>query len=185
MGNNHDRQEKIIFLDIDGVLTSVRTGWMNMDIYAVNFLRWICEEAKMKIVISSTWRHNHGYEFWKGIFGEYLHEDFKTPDLKRLYTFSEATRGSEIQAWLDKHKVSDYLIIDDDADMLEAQKPQLIQTDSLNGMLDSHMMEIREKLKIKATPKDFWDEEFYQHNNMFAFHNMKKEKKLTPIQSTG
>ena len=28
----------------------------NFDIYALHFLRWVCVKAKVKIVISSTWR---------------------------------------------------------------------------------------------------------------------------------
>ena len=40
---------KIIFLDIDGVLTSARTGWSNMDPFAVTFLKLICEQCDIKI----------------------------------------------------------------------------------------------------------------------------------------
>jgi len=169
---------KVIFLDIDGVLTSVRTGWFNMDIYAVNFLRWACKKSGAKIVISSTWRYNHGEDFWKPIFEEHLHEDFKTPDLtvkqaSGLYT--SKIRGDEIKAWLDAHpEITYYVIIDDDADMLKAQEQYLIQTDSLNGMLDTHMMELRSHLKLDGFPKE--EINLYQHENMFAASNAKRAK---------
>jgi len=165
---------KIIFLDIDGVVTSVRTGWYNFDIYTVNFLRWLCKESGAKIVISSTWRYNHGHDFWKPIFEDYLHDDFKTPDkLKDNFQIrgKDCNRGDEIQAWLDKHKdVEKYLILDDDSDMLEHQLPYLIQTDSMDGMLSDHMMAARHFFRIKNYPKEEYN--IFQHRNMFAINRV-------------
>ncbi len=175
---------KIIFLDIDGVVTSVRTGWYNMDIYVINFLRWVCKNANAKIVISSTWRYNHGHDFWKTIFEDYLNEDFKTPDLiKGLQVRGQnCTRGSEIQAWLDKHnEVEKYLILDDDSDMLEHQMENLIQTDSMDGMLSEHMMAVRTFFKIEGYPKE--EKKLYQHRNMFAeTHEKVKKSKLQFVE---
>ena len=169
----------IIFLDIDGVVTSARTGFFNMDIYTVNFLRWICEKTGAKIVISSTWRYNHGKQFWKDIFGEYLHEDFKTPDLTKKREsgiWTNVTRGQEIQAWLDRGLTypEKYLILDDDTDMLPHQKDHFIQTDSTDGMLTEHIIKVREYFGIK----DFFNEynEIFQHPNMFAVNNLKRKK---------
>lgn len=161
---------RVIFLDIDGVVTSVRTGWYNLDIYTVNFLRWLCKKANAKIVISSTWRYNHGYDFWKPIFEDYLHEDFKTPDLVEQRSSGlliAKTRGTEIQAWIDKHpELEKYLILDDDKDMLEHQMPNYIQTDSMDGMLSEHMMAARTFWKIEDYPKD--EKHLHQHEYMFA-----------------
>lgn len=158
--------EKVIFLDIDGVLTSVRTGWYNFDIYATNYLRWVCEKSGAKIVISSTWRYNHGKEFWKEIFGDFLHDDFKTPDLKRHKNGNDIIRGDEIKDWLDRHpEISKYIILDDDADMLEEQMPNLLQTDSMNGILDVQMMEIKDRFEIKEFLR--FNSEIFIHPLMF------------------
>lgn len=50
---------KIIFLDIDGVVTSVRTGWYNFDIYTVNFLRWLCEVEDNPNEIRELFQHKN------------------------------------------------------------------------------------------------------------------------------
>lgn len=46
-------------------------------------------------------------------------------------------RGSEIKEWLDEHpEVTNYVIIDDDNDMLEEQEPYLVQTSWYDGIND-------------------------------------------------
>ena len=134
-----EEKNKVIFLDIDGVITSARTGWFNFDIYAVNFFIWLCERSSAKLVISSTWRYNHNKIFWDKIFPECMHEDYKTPV---IYTSArgEYIRGDEIKMWLDNHpETTEYLIVDDDADMLEEQKNSFIQTDGHNGLTFQNM----------------------------------------------
>jgi len=169
-------KNKIIFLDIDGVITSPRVlSWYNWDIYAVNFLRWICEKADCKIVISSTWRNNHKQDFFETIFNN-LHEDWKTPNMRR-YSEVRHERGYEIKKWLENHpEIEDYLIIDDDSDMLDEQISHFIQTDSINGILFDNMMKIRDYFKIEDFPKEV--KKLYIHDNMFAeykFNTIKKD----------
>lgn len=166
---------KVIFLDIDGVVTSVRTGWYNLDIYTVNFLIWVCKKTGAKIVISSTWRYNHGNKFWQSIFKDVMHEDYKTPNFyhERDYKEQEATRGKEINEWLLVHtEVKKYLILDDDSDMLEHQKPSFIKTNSMNGLLFEQMDKIRNYFKIKEYPRE--QKKLYQHKNMFSEFNTKR-----------
>lgn len=119
---------KVIFLDIDGVLNVYCEG---RDEYGCTFhkhfednLSWIIKQTKAKIVISSTWRFS-GLEILKemwdkrGLPGEVI--DI-TPDLNNL------KRGDEIQHWLDNNKVINYVIVDDDNDMLDIQKNNFVQT---------------------------------------------------------
>lgn len=55
---------RIIFLDIDGVLTSLRTCttldggglWTEFDPVGVAIIKRLCENHNYKIVISSTWK---------------------------------------------------------------------------------------------------------------------------------
>lgn len=180
---------KIIFLDIDGVLTSARTGWMNWDIYATTFLKWACEQSGSKIVISSTWRCNRDRKFFADIFGdEIIHEDWKTP--WNLMDLKMNCRGDEIQAWLNNHPeipilpegypdVVSYIIIDDDADMLPSQMANLIKTDSMNGIVFENMEEIREELSIEI-PFNLNTVNLIQHPNMFCETNvgMKLNQKI-------
>lgn len=157
---------KVIFLDIDGVITSARTGWYNLDIYAINYLRWLCSIGNIKIVISSTWRYNHDAEFWKTIFGEYMHDDYKTPN-KIATQMPGFTRGAEIQAWIDKHpELEDYIILDDDSDMLPDQGIHFIQTSGINGIQFCDMDRLKEYFKIEYYPNQ--NDELYIHENMFA-----------------
>lgn len=168
---------KIIFLDIDGVVTSIRSGWFNLDIYTVNFLRWVCKKADIKIVISSTWRMNHNAEYWKSIFGEYIHEDYRTPMGRELHVIKKGTRcrGDEIQLWLSKHpEITKYLILDDDSDMLESQLSSFIQTDSHNGLLFEHMGKIKEYWEIDSFWSGHREEDYKLHtvDQMFSWYNL-------------
>lgn len=46
-------------------------------------------------------------------------------------------RGSEIKEWLDAHpEVTNYVIIDDDNDMLDEQEPHFVQTSWYDGIND-------------------------------------------------
>lgn len=156
-------ENKVIFLDIDGVITSARTGWHNLDIYAVNFLRWFCKESGAKIVISSTWRYNHDAEFWRSIFGDYMHDSFRTT---RAHL---EIRGLEIEDWLRSHpEVTEYLILDDDSDMLDDQKDRLILTDAMNGLLFEGMCKMLELFDVQSLPRQ---KDIYQHDNMFEDFN--------------
>lgn len=162
----------IIFADIDGVFTSARSiGYANFDIYAVNFIRWVCEKTGAKIVISSTWRNGYPLGFWRQIFFDHIFRDgdWKTPNLQSKSEggiWLSPVRGAEIKAWLNKHETDDYLILDDDNDFLEEQLPHLIQTDSHEGLLFKDMMKIRDYFKIETFPRE--QSEIYQHPNMFA-----------------
>lgn len=145
------KNKNIIFLDIDGVITTPRTlnSFYNMDIYAINFILWVCKKVDASIVISSTWRYSYKRSFWHELFGDHLHEDWSTP----IKTF-ENNRGKEIKEWLNNHKeVKKYLILDDDNDMLEEQFPNFIQTDSAEGMLFNHMYRIKEFWNIREFPR--------------------------------
>lgn len=159
--------QQIIFLDYDGVVTSARAfGWYNQDIYVVNFLRWVCEKASAQIVISSTWRRGFPESFFKAVWGEHLHKDWTTPtNIGRGFEHPE--RGVEVKHWLDSHpEVTKYLILDDDSDFLEEQKPFFIKTDSMNGMLFEDMMQIRDFFEIKTFPRE--QTVLFQCPEMFA-----------------
>lgn len=120
---------KVIFLDIDGVL-NVRT--IEYDEYGALFhphfidnLRTIIDKTNAKIVISSSWRFE-GLErmqaMWKdrNLPGEVI--DI-TP-----YLGNHTIRGYEIEEWLYKHTPENYVIIDDDSDMLQSQKNNFVCT---------------------------------------------------------
>lgn len=51
---------------------------------------------------------------------------------------AHSIRGKEIQAYIDNHKdsIQNYVIIDDERDMLESQLDNFVQTDYKNGLTD-------------------------------------------------
>ena len=134
---------KIIFLDFDGVITTLRTQW-ELDDEKMALVRRICDETGAKIVISSTWRWGSLETTLKKIFGKdyddshYLLNtgtviDITTRD--RSFIKDWIVRGHQIQKWLDEHpEVENYIILDDDSDMLPEQKSHFIHTDTYLGI---------------------------------------------------
>jgi hypothetical protein len=138
---------KVIFLDFDGVLNLIPQGH---DYYGgifhpefVKNLERIIDETGAKLVISSSWRHG-GLERMKMMWE---HRSYPgeiigiTPDLRwrthpdKLETNEkEYVRGDEIESWLNLHPdVTNYVILDDDDDMLQSQRINFVRTsDNIN-----------------------------------------------------
>ena len=139
-------------MDIDGVLNSktyyktvdrTKKDWNRFNPLAVEMIKRLIEEFKSSIVISSTWR----FAFVKELKNEliksglvkYLHKDWKTPEAYPSH------RGEEINLWLDNHpEAIDYVIIDDDENILEEQKNWFIRTDINEGMTEEHYYKVRQ-----------------------------------------
>jgi hypothetical protein len=152
---------KVLFLDVDGVINSVRSAtafggfpWtINpedikiFDNVAISLIRKICEETNTKIVLSSTWRKTVGWEALRDALNLDIID--ATP-----FTFSDRMRGVEINEWLEKHpEVTKYVIVDDDTDMLEAQKKNFVRVDNLEGLSYKNYKQI---LTIIGNEGDIW-----------------------------
>ena len=130
---------KVIFLDIDGVLN---VYCQSRDKYGCNFhqhlidnLQTLIDATDAKIVISSSWRVDgldRMQSMWidRKLPGTVI--DI-TPDL--YFTYSDArgddnySRGDEIKLWLDNNPdITNYVILDDDNDMLPDQMDRFVQT---------------------------------------------------------
>lgn len=136
------KETRVIFLDIDGVLCTPRahlayaTGMLmrHYDPTSTRLLARLCRETGAEIVLSSTWRLSFNISHMDALlmnagFGDVpWHTAWKTPSLR------EQSRGEEIAKWMEQHGTPDrYVILDDDSDMLESQKPNFIQTDTDEG----------------------------------------------------
>ena len=148
---------KVLFLDFDGVINSVRSSaafggypWnINeeslklFDEVGLLLIRNLCDANDIKIVVSSTWRKC------------FTHESLATAlDLPIIgatpHKLSHQRRGEEIQEWLDNHKeVKKYVILDDDGDMLEHQMCRFVQTCPYDGLRWSDYNKIKELFGIK------------------------------------
>ena len=145
------QNQKIMFLDVDGVLNSEvyykstshsENDWSRFDPISVERIKKLVEEFSLQIVISSTWRYGAVdrlmHELKNSKLIEYLYHDWFTP------VIHPAHRGMEIKLWLDLHpEVKDYIIIDDDENMLEEQMSRFVKTGLHEGMTEEHFNRVR------------------------------------------
>ena len=139
---------RVLFLDFDGVLNNHQTkqryrkdgqpggATIGFDPRNVAVLNQFLESARVKIVVTSSWRWNHTLEELRavlraaGVRGEVI---------DATSTRSPGSRGREIQAWLDQHgPVEAFVIIDDSADM-DHLLPKLARTSMETGMREKHV----------------------------------------------
>lgn len=128
-----EKTRKIIFLDVDGVLNTTKSGITR---YPVNrprlrLLKQIVDMTGAEIVLSSTWRRfpDHLQALEKRLSYRGLKIASVTPYLQNC------PRGLEIQTWLDANPdVLRYVILDDSADMLPIQFTSFIWCDQDHGL---------------------------------------------------
>lgn len=137
--------ERLIFLDLDGVLNYVGLYDRPHDkigdfadlisVSAVEQLNRITDSTGADIVVSSTWRHQgRDYVVRKlrhaGVRGRVIDVTGSLPQ-------PWAVRGNEIRQWLEQHRRQygvRYVIIDDDSDMLADQLKYFVNTDGWHGL---------------------------------------------------
>ena len=109
---------KLIFLDVDGVLNNAETkartpsGFTGIMDSKVELLKKIVDETAAKIVLSSDWRlmeiDNPDYIYLNKKLSKYnLNIYSKTPDI------NWRDRGDEIATWLDVYGADAWVAIDD------------------------------------------------------------------------
>ena len=127
---------KVIFLDIDGVLN---VYCEDRDEYGCTFHQHLVENLEMiirktgaKIVISSTWRLSGLIimkEMWekRNLPGEVI-------DITPFH--EDRVRGNEIQEWINQYNPTNYVIIDDDSDILSSQTDNFVRTSNNPDHID-------------------------------------------------
>lgn len=155
--------DKYIFLDIDGVIAIPETKF-ELATSCQSRLNKILSETGAKIVLSSSWRHNDlersikymdekGFLFCNWMVGVTIRA-YKYIDKEQKIHLS-VPRGVEIKQWIDTHIHSDngkdwkrkelgkdfnYLILDDDSDMLLEHRDNFIQTEGETGLTDEDVI---------------------------------------------
>ena len=158
---------KVIFLDIDGVLNHEafykeryenrieESPWENpyseIDPKAVSNLNNLCDETEAKVVISSTWRH-HGLEYCKDV----LEKHGFTGDIIDITPSSPTRfRGLEILDWVKENEeligdryfnFTEYVILDDDSDMLYWQRNNFLLIDRFVGLTMGNVFQAKRVL---------------------------------------
>lgn len=144
--------EKIIFLDIDGVLATpeyLKDGQWALNPEKQKLLGEILAQTDAKIVLSSSWR----YATLKKTKEHMESEGFLFNDKLIGVTIRALSipRGVEIKQWIDTHIHSDngknwerkkigkdftYVILDDESDMFLEHKDNFVHTKSEIGLTD-------------------------------------------------
>jgi hypothetical protein len=153
--------KKIIFCDIDGVLSCVSSLW-RLDPLLLKRLGVIIEATDCSLVISSSWRQETLEKTIEYLSdeNEYGMNGIKFPFCDRIIgvtdrlyfqdyrgNWQHKKRGFEIKKWIeDNHFTGNYVILDDDADFLEEQLPFWVATHPLDGIDDTDVIETIEIL---------------------------------------
>lgn len=153
---------KIIFLDFDGVIT-IPPKW-HFDNAKIKYIKKIVDETNAKIVVSSSWRRKTidetiekikkwNYKYTKSkLFDWFINNLYDVTPWISDNKYSGTGRGGEIQTWLDNHpNVDNYVIIDDDSDMLDSQLYHFVETNYEDGIteVEAHRaIKILNKVKI-------------------------------------
>lgn len=136
---------KVIFLDFDGVITIPPKWYLKAD--KIKWVKKIVDGTGAKIVISSSWRCGVPPSLDLTI-EKMLGRPNRCPRnrmlnwlIDNLYDTTpiySSPRGKEIQAWLDNHPETDnYVILDDDGDMLPSQAYHFVQTNYEDGLTET------------------------------------------------
>ena len=148
---------KIIFLDIDGVLNheafykerfekrydegAIAHPYSEIDPKCVQNLNTLIEETGAKVVISSTWRHS-GLDYCKDVL-EFHGFKGEIIDITPTSRCGMCVRGNEILEWIKNNEEAigaryynykEYVILDDDSDMLYWQRNNFILVDRFVGL---------------------------------------------------
>ena len=166
---------KIIFLDIEGVLNTestykqVNEYGIYIDEFRIAYLKQIVEQTGAKIVLCSSFRMHFKKEDGKIIannnMGLALEKMFKKYGLK-IYDItmrnSNLIREGQINVWLAKHEVENFIVIDDEPyNYKEFLRDNFIKTSIINddevlknpndciGLSEQHIGESVKKLNKK------------------------------------
>lgn len=138
--------KRVIFLDIDGVLCSMRsaaalggypssqdpTSWNRFDPVAIALLQAAVKKSGAGVVLTSSWRHEANAEALEYRLGVKIHDATRSPR-------AIDCRGAQIDDWLTGNPGTEaFAIIDDDEDFLPYQMEHLALTSKRNGFLLSH-----------------------------------------------
>lgn len=141
---------KVIFLDFDGVITVLDSHWQIRKSKA-DMIQRIMDETGAKIVISSSWGISGSVEKTLAWHNKTMEEG--GPDnICRPFETEKPTwwnetdivgvtrrdtgycRGQQIANWMVGKDIENYVILDDDHDMLTEQMDHYIQTHCLDGI---------------------------------------------------
>lgn len=186
---------KIVFLDFDGPIIPSRCFALHPGSgpdHAPDFslsspcatsgslINQVLIRADAKLVISSSWRED-GLNICNSIIRQAgitdiskLHVDWATPILQNL------SREDEIQAWADKHGVTEFIAIDD-MPLLKLEAKHRVHCTTQNGFLLEHYVEACEKLGVEPYEKSF---NIWLSDYILGFNSKNQNQKRTEAHTS-
>lgn len=143
--------QRVIFLDIDGVLAPIanHVHYGDLDPGCLQVLNEIVAQSGADVVISSTWRFGKTVAELQTILAE---RGFIGRVIDKTSTEAHGyDRGEEIAAWLAEHPVAGCVILDDHHDMGKLIG-HLVQTNGSVGLCATDTARALEKLAMAAHP---------------------------------
>ena len=153
--------KRIIFLDIDGVLNSLKYDRQrtdkdgNIDETRMALLKELVDHTHAEIVLSSSWRKHWNVD--NGLcdhIGLELNATFEKYGLKivdKTSVLGASERAAEIQAWLEEHasEIQAFVILDDTFGGWGSLSDNLVKTDSRIGRgLEMKHIEMAKKILL-------------------------------------
>ena len=121
--------EKVLFLDIDGVLNGMNDGLGAFSLHLDRVARLLEIEVKTDctIILSSTWRKFDDHKHCLNRHGIFWADE-------TIVVWS-MTRGEEIREWLVRNPdVTNYVILDDDPSILFEDQAHWVHVDQEEGL---------------------------------------------------
>lgn len=167
-------EDKIIFLDIDGVLNTPlymiqsKERGRALNPVAIHSLNCLIEATGADVVLSSTWRYNSTPEDMTQTLQE---KGFKYTIRSFTPRTDRDCRGTEIRMWIDarcpyKLNFHEYIILDDDSDMLYWQRENFVHCPMDCGLTPNIAYRTWRKLMSKRN----WIEPEHDYETTFGMY---------------
>lgn len=139
------KMREVIFLDIDGVLNCCTTrnrhrGMIFVDDDKIELLSKIVDATDAKIVLTSTWRLGQLHPDNACFLTDFIH--LRDALGQHSVFIADVTqdlgnRGQEISEWIESHEIGNFVILDDEIDMIEnfpLCRNHIVETSFLEGL---------------------------------------------------
>lgn len=139
---------KLLFLDIDGVMTTDEGMINNEKLYSfssscVEVLNKILSSNNVRIILTSSWRTVFDVEKQCRIFKE---NGVKQLPMGQIKDLGYKYRNLEIKSYLENRKVEGFVILDDM--QIEGFDDNFVLIDPRKGLSEEHVERVNEVLNI-------------------------------------
>lgn len=141
-----------IFLDIDGVLNQLQMNYY-LDTNCIKQLGNLCHTLGAEVVLTSTWKtgYTHSYERCTPQVQKLI-DLFRQNNIvieSRTRTVQGGNRADEIQEYVERNQIKDYIILDDDKSLFGNYTKGLYMVNPSHGLTAGDVKKIVKMWKKK------------------------------------